>query len=386
MPGVLMCVCALVALSGVTRRLSAQSLERREIVIQDRFASDDVLYDVYLPSGFTNGAMVVAGVSLYCEGGLSVEAFVNATDDQILARIQQFANRNHLDRYCTKVLILDIEVPYKLFDYYSLPTKERSHMVEGLKRRIHLFKQQFPIAQVGLFGTVIPHPHGNEGFAPRREGYEFLGQQGVYDEIDLFVPVLYQRFGWEDFGPEDLHKFISRMTRQGVVESLALRDSRGRGRPIYPLLSVEIFNTSPHNETQNDPELVRFQVEVLRCAGVKRWGIWVGPDPLADWNVGDPLPPLERVDLQTFLSRIACRVDYNGNGEHDSADADLFQMLYYMRDIRADLTLDGQINNNDIAEFVSHISVSGAPCAATSDADFAGCDSTKQNTSDHLSD
>lgn len=359
-------LCAGAVLGTVAPTLHAQQPERRDIAIQGDFAEDDVLYDAYLPNGFTNNAIVVPGVALFCEGGVTTDTFINATEPDIYTRVDQFARRNNLDASSTQVMILDIEIPVKLFEYFNEDKLDPAlvpDMLEALKRRIRIFAEYFPVARVGLFGTVNPHPHGNESFSSRREAYIRLGQEGVYDNIDLFVPVLYQRFGWHDFDRETVLRLTARMTRQGVEEARALRDSRGRGRPAYPLLAVVIFNsTSPHDETQNDPTYLRHQVEVLRCMGVKDWAIWVGPDSLGEIIVEDPLPPLERLPLSKLLSPILCPTDYNGDGRHDDRDTFFFQYYFLTNDHRADLNLDTAYNAADIAAYVTHASAGSLGC------------------------
>jgi hypothetical protein len=122
------------------------------------------------------------------------------------------------------------------------------------------------------------------------------GEQGLYDELDYLVPVLYPRFGPND--PKAAWRSYRAYTEQGIEGSRQLLRSDKTSLPLLPVTGFRIAN-SPAN-TQHDDDLLldlpiddplghtlRVQLGVMAEKGVQQVVFWVGED--SDL-LGDPNP------------------------------------------------------------------------------------------------
>ena len=226
----------------------------------------------------------------------------------------------------TRTIIIDIERPHPA-DLAELYTPaQRSRIVDAYKLRIAAARSVFPHAKLGLYGTLIPDARGripdptcngpNPPDTPackyeaRRLALRTAGNQGLYDQLDYLVPVLYPRFGcdqgivpgvrcipgdpddpdeielpprpWCDAGYSD----IAAYTQQGVDGSRSIDGARDM--PLLPLLTVRVHNGNSCFGQEPDRMLLldmigddRFdtslglQLRELRARGVTEAVLWM---------------------------------------------------------------------------------------------------------------
>jgi hypothetical protein len=146
-------------------------------------------------------------------------------------------------------LIIDIEKPHpsNLSDYPGA--------VDAYKTRIRAARAAFPRAKLGLYGTLVPDERGDANdprYAARRIALVKAGFNGLYDDLDYLVPVLYPRFGCDDpaGAPCDPDAPVPRpwcdrafdkieeYTELGVYGSRSLTPNL----PLLPLLTFRVHN------------------------------------------------------------------------------------------------------------------------------------------------
>ena len=116
-----------------------------------------------------------------------------------------------------------------------------ARIMDAFALRISVAREQFPNARLGLFGMTTPHPFGDatlESQVSRQNGFLAASAAGLYDDLDVLCPVIYQRFG-----PSDTqHHSIESYTQLGVDSTALLRRSDGTTPSIMPVMSLAIFN------------------------------------------------------------------------------------------------------------------------------------------------
>jgi hypothetical protein len=95
----------------------------------------------------------------------------------------------------TRTIIIDIEKPH--------PSNIGQYpgAVDAYKTRVRAARAAFPRAKLGLYGTLVPDERGDPNdpkYEARRIALVKAGFNGLYDDLDYLVPVLYPRFGCDD--------------------------------------------------------------------------------------------------------------------------------------------------------------------------------------------
>lgn len=374
-------VCAAIAASAATSITSAQTAERKEIAVQGKFADSTTLANYYLPAGFTNDVIIVPGWAVYASGGTTIAQFSDSGNDYLIDYyLDQWITDtdNNIDPDTTAVVIIDIETPVKLYEYSTLSMSDYSDCLSGLITRIDKVRAAFPNATLGLYGTVNPTGTANY-FINRGPSYEMLAEDGAFDDLDIWVPVLYIGVSYNQLSWSSVLSRIGTISEQGLDEALALNDLEdamsnpifATPKPIYPLLAFENYGGT-HDEKQMHPMELAHQINVVRDwfdtnSLTNQWAIWIGNTddgtsgigtPIADSTSPFDLPSCVSTtigyrDLDDMLEEIVCRADMDGDGDLDSDDTSIFTALYMANDPRADFTGEGTFNNSDINAFTS---------------------------------
>jgi hypothetical protein len=212
-----------------------------------------------------------------------LEQFLAYTADQVEDTFRSFMN-NKGPFENDEIIIIDIESPIHPKEFNN-HLEDLEAIVEAFKMRIDVVKSVAPTHPVALYGVVVPHGQGSEeDWASTYEGYQKAGEFGLYDNLDYIVPVLYHRWGETDNNPEERQRAS---VQQGLSKSAALTRTNGDSIPLFPLLSLSVFNgNSNHNHDAPLPEHVDQVVKiVLEYSEVELFGFWTGHDESAP--VGD---------------------------------------------------------------------------------------------------
>ena len=258
---------------------------------QSRYA-DDVrsLED----AGIKNDSWMLHGYAVVAPYDITEEEFFAATEEDIRAKLLAYlADKVELDPETTDYVILDIEHPVhpRTFGGYLNPSHDLydpaqfTRIINAFTLRISVARELFPNAQLGLFGVTTPHPHGDatlEAQMTSQGGFLAASAAGLYDDLDVLCPVIYQRFGRSD----SRHYSIEPYTQLGVDSAELLRRSDGTTPSIMPVMSLAIFNGGSADHEQ--PILVEdlaAQIGVLQERGYTEWLVWNDDDTVADTDL-----------------------------------------------------------------------------------------------------
>jgi hypothetical protein len=258
---------------------------------QSRYADDvSSLED----AGIKNDSWMLHGYAVVAPNNITVEAFFAATEGDVRAKLLAYlADKVELDPETTDYVILDIEHPVhpQTFGSYLDPSHDLydpiqfGRIMNAFTLRISVARELFPNAQLGLFGVTTPHPFGDatlDAQVTREGGFLAASAAGLYDDLDVLCPVIYQRFGRSDAR----HHSIEPYTQLGVDSAELLRRSDGTTPSIMPVMSLAIFNGGSANHEQ--PILVEdlaAQIGVLQERGYTKWLIWNDDDTIGDTDL-----------------------------------------------------------------------------------------------------
>lgn len=100
-----------------------------------------------------------------------------------------------------QIIIMDLERPHPMdLNQYSNQS-DRIDVENAYKTRIAAANSTFPLATIGLYGTVVPDGQGDANAPTYKNGHDRLveaGNRGLFDNLDYLVPVVYPRFGCEE--------------------------------------------------------------------------------------------------------------------------------------------------------------------------------------------
>lgn len=200
-------------------------------------------YTQFLDCGGTAGVITISGHWVLQQGtfGSSFATFLSKTQAQIEARLDTYlATYPGVDPNGTETIILDIESPHPQ-NLYTYSSADQAAIVAAYKVRIAAARSKFPNARLGLYGTLNPDPQGratNAVYLARHDALVLAGQEGLFDQLGVLVPVLYIRFGCADAGPCDAAwPTLTAYTQLGIDGSRDLA-----ALPLLPYMSFSVLN------------------------------------------------------------------------------------------------------------------------------------------------
>jgi hypothetical protein len=160
--------------------------------------------------------------------------------------------------------------------------------------------------KLGLYQVIVPDGKGRSTceFEQSMRGYREAGEQGMYDQLNVICPVLYQRFGSDDAKPETLRKWLAAATKQGIDASLTLTRRNRSVLPLAPLLSFWVFNGNSHNNRYAvRPERLARQLRIVQAAvrieAIVFWSGWQTPEEMTKAK-----KPVEEIVIADFLDSV----------------------------------------------------------------------------------
>jgi hypothetical protein len=296
--------------SGVARRIQPH------IAVQNTWFTDANVRRY----GVRNDVISISGHWFLQEGtfGGTFKDFLRKSEENVKRRLDAFkAAHPEVDPGTDATIVIDIERPHPK-DLHTYSRRAREAIVDAYRVRIAATKATFPNAKLALYGTLNPDGRGRADDATYRRRLAALtraGREGLYDDLDYLVPVLYVRFGCDDEvnGPCDRHwDTLDEYTQLGMDGSHRLRKTDGSSPPLLPLLGFRVYNgNSPFNRELlmnlgvPDPlgATLGKQIDILRHNGVEHFALWTGRDSN---ELGGPTDPTV-TDYLCGLFRPRCR-------------------------------------------------------------------------------
>lgn len=280
--------------------------------LQGAYVSDDLADDLRL-LGIDDTVVTINGSALNAPKEIEEADFVDVSD-AALARIRNrftaYLEQRELPRGSTDLFILDIEGEVSPSHIGGLDRERQNAVIEGYKARIReardvLRKRSVPDVKLGLYQVIVPDGRGlvTDDFGLRMCGYDYAGRHGMYDELDYICPVLYQRFGPDDGGAEQVQGWIDTATRQAIDSSLTLTRSNGAVIPLCPILTFWVANRNSQNASDAvSPESMLWQLRTLRRYRAREVAIivlWAGSE-----DTEGSVKPREPVDFRAYLRSV----------------------------------------------------------------------------------
>ncbi len=278
--------------------------------IQRRYAETDLT-----DFGITNNVVTIPGSALEAPKVISVSDFFSTDETTIREQLMGYLRRQGIDFNTEDLMVLDIEPGEEdNSERHSFAPKDignerwddddtRRQIIEGYKTRIRVAREVLPKAKLGLYQVIAPDGQGRENidaFSKRIAGYRQAGALGMYDLLDVLVPVLYARWGPDD--PDWINR-IEASTRQGIEASLTLTRTDDKNLPLAPYLSFWVLNPNSMNDRQAIlPEVMHHQLAILQeYCGIETIVMWAGKEePECVVSSRDTVP----VNLLEFLPQI----------------------------------------------------------------------------------
>jgi hypothetical protein len=278
--------------------------------LQDDYAGVSLVDDL-AELGISNQAVTFSGRATMGEKEISRPDFIAAGTDEIRTRLKRYLE-GHEPR-AGDLVILDMEpegfAPRQLGEFADDEQLLRD-LIAAYRRRLRVARQELrktrkPGLKLGLYQVIVPDGKGRQSaeFLRRMRGYVAAGEQGMYDQLDVICPVLYQRFDSGDATPETLRRWLAASTRQAIEESLTLTRRNGSRIPLAPILSLWVFNKRPPDDPARPavaPESLARQLRIVQDAvGVEAilfWSGWQTPEEMQSAN-----KPVEPIDINDFL-------------------------------------------------------------------------------------
>lgn len=265
-------------------------------------AAQNTRYSQPLPCGAQTGVIVISGHFFLQVGAPNtpdLAAFVGKKQDEIEARLDHYISAHpEVSTQTSEILMMDVEDPHPK-DLHTYTPSEQDAIVAAYKTRIAGLKVKFPRAKLCMYGTLNPDGRGrpeNRTYQDRLEALKEAGTEGLYDQLDYLVPVLFPRFGPND--PAGAWTSYRAYTEQGIDGSRQLLRSDKTSLPVLPVTGFRIAN-SPENTAHSDELLLdlpvsdplystlRVQLDVMAEKKVSLVVFWVGMD--SDL-IGNPNP------------------------------------------------------------------------------------------------
>jgi hypothetical protein len=282
--------------------------------LQGAYVSDDLADDLRL-LGIDDTVVTINGSALNASKEIEEADFVDVSD-AALARIRNrftaYLEGQELPRGSTDLFILDIEGAVSPTHIGGLDRERRDAVIAGYKARIReardvLRTRNVPDVTLGLYQVIVPDGRGRvtDEFRLRMCGYDYAACGGMYDELDYICPVLYQRFGPDDGGAEQVQRWIDAATRQAIDSSLTLTRSNGAVIPLCPILTFWVANSPDKSNNASDavsPESILWQLRTLRRYRAREVAIivlWAGRE-----DTEGSVKPREPVDFREFLHSV----------------------------------------------------------------------------------
>jgi hypothetical protein len=260
------------------------------------------------PLRVSNRAVTLSGRATRSEREITEDDFVRAREPEIHARLSAFLDEHSLPRP-NDLVILDMEpedfAPRKLGEFRG--SRQRA-LIAAYARRIKVARQVLgetglPGLRLGLYQVIVPDGRGRPSpeFRTRMDGYVAAGEQGMYDQLDVICPVLYQRYGPDDAAPSTLARWVAASSRQAIDGSLTLRRKNGGRIPLVPVLSFWVLNGRSTNDRDAvTPRSVARQLLIVQEAiGIMAIVLWSGWQTTTEME--NAREPVEAIDLESFL-------------------------------------------------------------------------------------
>ncbi len=242
--------------------------------------------------GVGNHAWCAHGSALLAGSGTEMEDFLSTSYEDIRAQFADYVDRKALTPGTTDLVILDIEKPVQPREFGSfieeLEAEDNMELfgqyIDAFRRRIQAAREVLPNARIAMYGVIVPHSWGDPDLPSQQKimsGYWAAEEHGFYDDADILVPIIYQRFGPDDNKFDRLDDY----TILGWEEANDLRRSDGSSIPVVPMTTFKIYNGgSPYTKTPVEPENLLYQVNVLRDLGVHEFLFWNGKDEIKNYD------------------------------------------------------------------------------------------------------
>ena len=280
--------------------------------LQDRYAATELVNEL-ARFGISNRAVTISGRATRSEKDISRTDFIDAKAEEIRTKLTDFLEEHELPRD-NDLVILDMEpdeiAPRRLGEFENDKMLQRA-LIAAYRRRIrvarHVFRQTRRSGlKLGLYQVIVPDGKGRSSpeFEQSMRGYREAGTQGMYDQLDFICPVLYQRFGSDDAGPETLRTWIDAASRQAIDESLTLTRRNHTRIPLVPLLSFWVFNgKSQNNRDAVQPASVARQLQIVQDAvGIEAivfWSAWQSKEEMRTAK-----EPVQEIVIAAFLDSV----------------------------------------------------------------------------------
>jgi hypothetical protein len=280
--------------------------------LQNRHA-DDTFVDELAEFGISNRAVTISGRATMSEKGISRADFIDAKAREIRTKLEGFLDKHYLPRD-NDLVILDMEpkdfAPRRLGEFEDDKKLQRA-LIAAYVRRIRVAREVLRQTKrrglkLGLYQVIVPDGKGRSTceFEQSMRGYREAGEQGMYDQLNVICPVLYQRFGSDDAKPETLRKWLAAATKQGIDASLTLTRRNRSVLPLAPLLSFWVFNGNSHNNRYAvRPERLARQLRIVQAAvrieAIVFWSGWQTPEEMTKAK-----KPVEEIVIADFLDSV----------------------------------------------------------------------------------
>jgi hypothetical protein len=257
-------------------------------------AAQETRYSQPLSCGARTGVIVISGRHFLQSRSLEpadIDVFLRRDQGQVRDQLEEYAGEHpEVGKETTEILMMDVERPHPRNLHAAGDDERKAAIVDAYKTRIAALRAVFPKAKLCMYGTLNPDGRGrpdNEQYLARLDALKTAGEQGLYDELDYLVPVLYPRFGPDD--PKRAWRSYRAYTEQGIEGSRQLRRSDGTSLPLLPVTGLRIYNKEGNTAHRHellldlpgdDPlgHTLRTQLGVMVEKGVQQVVIWVGKD------------------------------------------------------------------------------------------------------------
>lgn len=309
-------VAAALAIGPPDAAVAAQHRAQPHIAAQNTWFTDANVRRY----GVRNDVISISGHWFLQEGTLGGDFadFLAKTREDVERRLGAFkAAHPEVDRDTRATIVMDIESPHPS-GLHAYGAGDQDAIVDAYRVRIAATKAAFPNAKLALYGTLNPDHRGRSDdpvYLARLNALIEAGEEGLYDDLDDLVPVLYVRFGCDDevSGPCDRYwDTLDDYTRLGIDGSSQLRRSDGSSLPLLPLLGFKVYNGNSLFNREllmslgvPDPldATLRTQIDTFADNGVGQFALWTGRD---DNELGGPSDPTV-TDYLCELFRRRCR-------------------------------------------------------------------------------
>lgn len=208
-------------------------------------------YTQPLKHGALAGSICVSGHWLRVADGETLAEVLAYSEANVTARFADFLAAVPAAADIGAQVILDLEGPIHAADWHLYdgdpPTQDA--IIAAWMMRVAVARAALPDAELGAYGTLIPDNRGDPTDATYQARLAALQAAhsgvGAFDDLDVWVPVLYPRFGPLD-GKTNWNSY-------GAYTALGIDGSRliGPAKPVKPLLHYRIKNgASAHDEVQ----------------------------------------------------------------------------------------------------------------------------------------